>query len=418
MTKACSCSLSALGRQHNQGAPPGPSPPVPCSALVQLSCPPALPCLLQREADAAAERASHWCSLAQVLQRSALLTEGASPSSPASCASTSSRYSPTGSACHYSPAASYATALLTASATRSGGARGGASATRLSSDNCSPPTAGTAQSRSRSRLVVSSGTGSGAGGSTAAEVEGSRLITAFHAVAQVPGSAEKQLQGSPVLQHYSSPSQRALAPRVGQLVDAADPATDNASTSSTGDNCSAVAGLAASAELAPGTSLRLLNQLPAPGLSCASSLSMGGSGASPLTPEPHTGGAAGAGAGEHKWGVRRAGQAGRHMQQARTLWLGLPLKAAFPCVWTTAGEQCTPAGPGSAGNPSSRHGPAAAAPGKLLPSAAAALSKSRGAGRSDARASKPGLLGRLLMRSVCAGGLPADRQASAANSGE
>ncbi|KAL4434278.1 hypothetical protein ABPG75_000719 [Micractinium tetrahymenae] len=233
----------------------------------------------QHEADAASERAAHWCSLAQVLQRSVLLSEGGaspSPLSPASTASTASRYSPPGAASsRYSPAAGSAAKPARAapfSGVRSTSGSGAATnVSRLLAEFRSPLSSSNGP-RTRSRLPASPG-GDGTGAAAGAASQGQGLISAFQAVASTPG--DKQLQGSPMLQRCAWPS-----PLHQQSPAAANPAGPVPAGSA-----GAASSLAASAELAPGTHLQLLHKLPNPGLSCASSPSLGGA-RTPLTPEP------------------------------------------------------------------------------------------------------------------------------------
>lgn len=242
---------------------------------------------MQRDADAAAERAAHWCSLAQALQCSALLSEGgASPCrlSPASSASAGSRYSPPVAAfSRYSPAADSA-------------AKPGNAACPLgSSGPCGMPGL---LGELRSPLSSCNGPGTqlhllaspaaiGAQGVAAGRTHG--LIAAFQAVASTDG--DDQLQGSPVLQRCA-PSSPVDEPLQSMLAGSATAVIDQQAGGAT-----PASSPAASAELAPGTSLQLLHKLANPGLSCASSLSLGG-GRTPLTPQP-CGMAAGTG---KRWG--------------------------------------------------------------------------------------------------------------------
>ena len=221
-------------------------------ALSQASC-------AQREADAAAERATHWCSLAQLLQRSALLPEGLDPSSPASLASL------------YSPAAS-STAKSSLAASRScsrtgegcGGASSGGAPRQLVADYWSPGAQAPRQAAASCCSGEENPGAAAAAASGGAPGDRASLIAAFHAVATASTECreEQQLQGSPVLQRCQSPARQQPRP--------------------------AEAGLAASAHLAPGCHLQLLHKLPTPGMSFASSLGGGGGGGnqSPLTPEP------------------------------------------------------------------------------------------------------------------------------------
>lgn len=178
----------------------------------------------------------------------------------------------------------------------------------------------------------------GAQGVAAGRTHG--LIAAFQAVASTDG--DDQLQGSPVLQRCA-PSSPVDEPLQSMLAGSATAVIDQQAGGAT-----PASSPAASAELAPGTSLQLLHKLANPGLSCASSLSLGG-GRTPLTPQP-CGMAAGT---EFETPALASGRAG---------------STSAPVI--SAGRSAQP--------PSSPNPPA-----------------------------KPrGLLGRLLLRGVCAAGLP------------
>lgn len=226
---------------------------------------------VQRDADAAAERASHWCSLAQVLQRSALLSEGGgSPLrlSAASTASTASHYSPHHGTYNQCTAAGGSSAKLGRGASHSASANGACDLPGLLAEPARSPLSPCNGTRSRLRLPASPMVG--------AVVDGSAshgLIAAFQAVASTPG--DDQLQGSPVLRRCASPSPADQRPPLRARPAGGSPT--------------------ASAELVPGTRLQLLHKLPNPGLSCASSLSLDGR-RTPLTPEPCAAAAGTAGA--------------------------------------------------------------------------------------------------------------------------
>lgn len=220
----------------------------------------------QREADAAAERASHWCSLAEVLQRSALLPDA--PASPASLGS------PFGS----TPASSASSSLsaLRQSADRSGSGSGsGATASgagpspvqRLLADWQRSPASLQLLRRQAERRPSTADRYAGVSGSLSSSEEGPGLIAAFQAVAaQAPAEAvaeEAEEAGSSPVRPCESPPQHAAR---------ASPAAAAKSASSGGR-------LAESSDLAPGSHLRLLTRLAAPGLSFGAA-----STESPLTP--------------------------------------------------------------------------------------------------------------------------------------
>lgn len=117
---------------------------------------------------------------------------------------------------------------------------------------------------------------------------GAGLITAFQAVATPadgPGSPELQQRAL-----SAAANRGAHAALAGGVVAARDQPASGATPASSP---------AASAELVPGTHLQLLHKLPNPGLSCASSLSVGG-GRTPPTPEPFGLAAGSTGAGK-RW---------------------------------------------------------------------------------------------------------------------
>lgn len=235
-------------------------------ALSQASC-------ARREADAAAERATHWCTLAELLQRSALLS-GSSPASPASLGSLGGASPAAGSASKPPPSmlrsASRGCGLGSAASTGTHLAPGGG-------DWCSP--ASVPQLRRRPTTADRyAGVGAGADSLSASE-DGPGLIAAFQAVAGAaagsPGNA--QALGSPV--PNLCPSSAAVGGSEAAAAAAAARDVDEGHCAASGG----VVGLAASADLAPGSHLSLLKRLPAPGLS-ASLASSSGEGSMPLTP--------------------------------------------------------------------------------------------------------------------------------------
>lgn len=208
---------------------------------------PAHPSCLQRDADTAAERASHWCSLAEVLQRSALLPDA--PASPASLGS------PFGSTPGSSESSSLSTLRHSASRNRVGTAAGPSPAQRLLAEWRSPASLQQQASTADRYAAVS--------GSLSSSEEGPGLIAAFQAVAKhAPAEADAESAedvGSSPLRPCASPPAPA-------------PARPSAVAKSAGSGSL----LAASSDLAPGSQLQLFTRLAAPGLSYGTQ--------SPLTP--------------------------------------------------------------------------------------------------------------------------------------
>jgi hypothetical protein len=205
----------------------------------------------QRQAAAATERAQHWCSLAQWLQRSALL-----PDSPGSEAGAGDPASPSSLASLPSPASGGKAAASPCVVAGS----------KQASNRCAT---GCSSSPAAAWLAGSGGDEREAAPAAAATPDRAAsggLIAAFHAVAA--SDSADQLQGSPVLQRYPASGQLHSVPSGAELA----------------SRCGS-AELAESADLAPGSHLALLLRLPTPGLSFASSAG-GGLGPSPLMPTP------------------------------------------------------------------------------------------------------------------------------------
>lgn len=135
---------------------------------------------LQREADAAAERAAHWCSLADVLQTAALLPDG--PASPEGSATASLSATPA-SRMASTPASTAPTSVLSSSSVprslgRARSSDAAHSAARLLAEW--RPAAAARQPAAGSRYASASG----GGGSP----QGPGLLKAFQAVAEAPAS--------------------------------------------------------------------------------------------------------------------------------------------------------------------------------------------------------------------------------------
>lgn len=208
----------------------------------------------QREADAAAERASHWCSLAEVLQRSALLPDA--PLSPGGLSSLGSLGStPRGSV------AKSATAL-SRSVSRSGHSSNDAGSCALQQlAQWRSPTSVQHQLQQLEHRPTTADRYAGTSISASSSQEGPGLIAAFQAVAGLTAAGQDTTQGSP------PPCRCSL-----------QPATEQASPAHIA-SIRAESATAASSDLAPGSHLQLLKRLATPGLSFASS-----AGDSPLTP--------------------------------------------------------------------------------------------------------------------------------------